>query len=468
MSNNINQHDFPRPRFSGTIGLDESGADNNNDYRNDVRKHGLSYDEHNVEQELKRQKYSEASTFGYYNYNDNSKNNTNISSYRSINYPQSYHQPNMFYNQPYMYDNMNQIYPYFPNNYSQSYYPRYPTSIDPAQQQSYINYNQQINSYHNDDSAVSSSNQTNLISYEDIYSDKKGVIENSAKKVKKSKWNKGKINNNDSGSNNNQTLSDKKNKSYDMSTQYVKKSKAKGKTESRKDETHNLKDGLSQVNNNQEWYTNNDDFGENDVNDQGIINSENNKADDLGTESNKKNRQAAIPVPGTSITLITDEDIAKWREERKKMWLLKISNHKEQHREAMGIKKEDLNNMGNVLRESKKERQFIQNIQNQVNRFNPKVNLNLKFIQKEMMQDNIKLLSFIKELGDSGLLEYELTEKEKKVLYGNNQEESNKFSNHNNNVNKRFDKVRSKRIGNNNNNNNNSARSASNDNIKKK
>ena len=70
-----------------------------------------------------------------------------------------------------------------------------------------------------------------------------------------------------------------------------------------------------------------------------------------------------------------------------------------------------------------------------------------------MLQDNTKLLSFIKELGDSGLLEYELTEKEKKVLFGNNQDENNKQNSHKNVGNKKVDKIKYKKAFNNNNRN---------------
>lgn len=134
--------------------------------------------------------------------------------------------------------------------------------------------------------------------------------------------------------------------------------------------------------------------------------------------SNEGNgNQSTSTIQGTSITLATEEDIAKWREERKKMWLLKISNKRKEHMEKMGIKEEELKG-SSVLQETKKQKQFIQNIQNQVNRINPKANLNVKIVQREMAQENLQLLQFIKELGDSHLLEYELTPEEKSRLFG--------------------------------------------------
>ena len=131
-----------------------------------------------------------------------------------------------------------------------------------------------------------------------------------------------------------------------------------------------------------------------------------------------KDRKEPIPVPGTSITLGTEEDIEKWREERRKMWLLKISNNRKVHMENFGVTEEELNKTS-ILRESRKQKQFIQNIQNQVNRFDPRANLHLRIVQRGLSEENEKLLDFIEELGDAGLLEYELTQEEKDKLFGN-------------------------------------------------
>ncbi|CCK70249.1 Rsa1p KNAG_0D05100 [Huiozyma naganishii CBS 8797] len=162
-------------------------------------------------------------------------------------------------------------------------------------------------------------------------------------------------------------------------------------------------------------------------------------SDALSSDDEASNTQPkkAVCIQGTSITLTTDEDIAKWREERKKMWLLKISNNREKHRKDMGIKDDEVNQMS-VLRQSNKEKKFMQNIQNQVNRFNPNVNLNIKLVQREFVEDNSKLLDFIKEVGDAGLLEYELTQEEKDKLFKNadgstNERGYNPRNNNNNN-----------------------------------
>ncbi|KAG0669790.1 hypothetical protein C6P45_003310 [Maudiozyma exigua] len=136
--------------------------------------------------------------------------------------------------------------------------------------------------------------------------------------------------------------------------------------------------------------------------------------DDDDVENNKKN---SINIQGTSIKLDTDEEIAKWKEERKRMWLLKISNRKEEHMKAMGIKEVDLKNTS-VLNEARKQKRFIQSIESQVHRYDPNANLNLKVVQRGMSAENDKILEFIQELGDAGLLEHELTPEEKDKLFG--------------------------------------------------
>lgn len=170
---------------------------------------------------------------------------------------------------------------------------------------------------------------------------------------------------------------------------------------------------------------------------QGLINKKNSTgvskellsklSEDDDTDDGKKEELEPRHVPGTSITLQTDEEISNWREERRKMWLLKISNNKESHMKMMGIEGKDLDKTS-VLNESKKQKQFIQNIQNQVNRYNPKVNLNLRVVQREMANENEKLLQFIEELGDLGLLEHELNDEERqKLICTSNSRDKNNF-----------------------------------------
>lgn len=157
--------------------------------------------------------------------------------------------------------------------------------------------------------------------------------------------------------------------------------------------------------------------------------------DDSTKESNslKANK---ILIPGTTMTLESDEDIKKWKEERRKMWLLRISNRRKEHMEKMGLKEEDIKKAGNPLRESKKEQQFIKNIQAQVTRSNPKANLDIKLVQRGFAEENAKLLDFIVELGDCGFLDYELTQEEKDKLFGASVS-YNGNNNHNNNKTRR-------------------------------
>lgn len=145
---------------------------------------------------------------------------------------------------------------------------------------------------------------------------------------------------------------------------------------------------------------------------------ENPQQREMSTEDQDSN--ASHTVPGTSITLATEEDILKWREERKKMWLLKISNNKQRHMQDMGIKEDELKGQKSVLQEAKKQKQFIQNIQNQVNRINPRSTLSVRIAQREMARENSNLLDFIERLGDANLLNCELTDFEKEKLFGSN------------------------------------------------
>ncbi|QLQ77895.1 hypothetical protein HG537_0A01420 [Torulaspora globosa] len=135
-------------------------------------------------------------------------------------------------------------------------------------------------------------------------------------------------------------------------------------------------------------------------------------------EEHEATDSQTLTVPGTSITLATEEDILKWREQRKRMWLLKISNNRQKHMEGMGIKEEDLKGQKSALQEGKKQKLFIQSIQNQVNRINPRSTLSVRIAQREMAQENSKLLDFIEKLGDAGLLNCELTDDEKEKLFG--------------------------------------------------
>lgn len=389
------QQGLPKPSFSGTLGGNDDDIDNN---RN---KHTLT-NEIDEQYDPKRQRLPETINQGYYN-----SGNT------------QYTPQNPYYNQPYMYGNMNQNYG---QSYNQTYYQSYPMPITVPPQQNYMGYDQQPSMYGN--TSTLSPNSSQLTSYEDVYYNKKNPTKDNNSK------------NNNNNSNNNE------NKKKKVAASPIKKTPKKSEAEIKPVEHDTSPEVHSSKLNDKEHPV----LPVHKI--QKIQDVDDSKNIDEQDDDEEKDKPDVVTVPGTSISLISEEDIAKWREERKKMWLLKISNHKEKHREAMGIKEEEVSNMGNVLKESKKERQFIQSIQNQVNRFNPKVNLNLKIVQREMMDDNTKLLSFIKELGDAELLEYELSEKEKSVLFGN-QDENSKFNN------RRNDKFRGNRSNYNNNNGHN-------------
>ncbi|AET37969.1 Rsa1p Ecym_2220 [Eremothecium cymbalariae DBVPG len=133
------------------------------------------------------------------------------------------------------------------------------------------------------------------------------------------------------------------------------------------------------------------------------------------TVANKSNT-TAITIPGTSIQLGTAEEIEKWRQERRKMWLLKISNNKEKHKKVLGIRDEEIKE--GPLVQAKKEKKFIQSIQSQISRSNCRPNLAIGLVQRSMIDENAKLLAFIKELGDANYFNYVLTENEKESLFG--------------------------------------------------
>ncbi|CCF60395.1 hypothetical protein KAFR_0K00400 [Kazachstania africana CBS 2517] len=183
-----------------------------------------------------------------------------------------------------------------------------------------------------------------------------------------------------------------------------------------------------------------DDKENEDEKENGDVNEDSNEDDDNGDDDDDDDDNDSdknIAISGTAITLVTEEDIKKWREERRKMWLLKISNNKKMHMDKLGISEQEVNNTS-VLKDTKKQKQFVQNIQNQVRRYNPKANLGLKIVQREMANDNTKILKFIEELGEAGILDHELTQAEKEVLFGgsNDKERAGHYSGNNINNNR--------------------------------
>ncbi|SCU88081.1 LAMI_0D08702g1_1 [Lachancea mirantina] len=177
---------------------------------------------------------------------------------------------------------------------------------------------------------------------------------------------------------------------------------------------------------NDERKTANDTGGRDSNKDEGVHQNKENDGDvegkpvDFEEPKATANKNSPTMIPGTSIVLQTEEEVAKWREERRKMWLLKISNNRDRHQQDMGVQIEDITSR-DAFKQVKKDKQFIQNIQAQVTRINPRANLDLKIRQRTMAEENMKLLQFIQELGDANLLEYELSQDEKEKLFGNSQ-----------------------------------------------
>ncbi|SCU80576.1 LAME_0B03796g1_1 [Lachancea meyersii CBS 8951] len=156
-------------------------------------------------------------------------------------------------------------------------------------------------------------------------------------------------------------------------------------------------------------------------------------ADCLSQKKKEETEKKSVAIQGTSITLESEHDIKQWREERRKMWLVKISNQREKHKADLGVEEVEPNN-NLSFQSARKDKQFIQNIQNQISRYNPSPNLSLNLVQRTMAEENTSLLNFIKELGDAKLLEYELNEEEKEKLFGSGRRGRNKVD-HNNNYN---------------------------------
>ncbi|KAL6942372.1 hypothetical protein ACO0QE_003547 [Hanseniaspora vineae] len=159
------------------------------------------------------------------------------------------------------------------------------------------------------------------------------------------------------------------------------------------------------------------------------LNADFSDEDENERESTSTKSNSVVTIPGTSISLQTKEEIEAWRNERKKNWLIRISNRKEEHCEKLGIDALELNNSTNKkkFQEFKKDKDFIDRINMQIkkdsgfeNQLTKPSSLTTTLLKRDQNEENSKLLQFIKELGDAGYLEYELTEQEKSKLFKNN------------------------------------------------
>ena len=175
--------------------------------------------------------------------------------------------------------------------------------------------------------------------------------------------------------------------------------------------------------------------------------------DDDGDEEENDNLdlQNSTPVPtfipGTTISLTSDEDIQKWQQQRKINWLLKVSNKKKLHNEILAnpenfkdstdeeVKKfiqfQKENNLTVKMEEQQKNtfkefgkiketvKKMFQQIEKDDHQNNSTANIaSMKIFKMEEQEDNLKVLPFIKLLGDLGKLEYKLTDVEKEKLFG--------------------------------------------------
>lgn len=117
-----------------------------------------------------------------------------------------------------------------------------------------------------------------------------------------------------------------------------------------------------------------------------------------GQESTTK---ANIAIPGTDITLNTQEDIEAWIKQRKVNWMKKISNSKpsdssEDSKEAKVVQKR---------RQLQGNQRNNNVVRGEASRNKAKFNLNKAIIQRELAQENLQILDVIRELFDQGILD---------------------------------------------------------------
>ena len=182
------------------------------------------------------------------------------------------------------------------------------------------------------------------------------------------------------------------------------------------------------------------------------IDVEEEEEDDDDEEKNENldlQNKTPVPtfIPGTTISLTSDEDIQKWQQQRKINWLLKVSNKKKLHNEILAnpenfkdstdeeVKKfiqfQKENNLTVKMEEQQKNtfkefgkiketvKKMFQQIEKDDHQNNSTANIaSMKIFKMEEQEDNLKVLPFIKLLGDLGKLEYKLTDVEKEKLFG--------------------------------------------------
>lgn len=168
--------------------------------------------------------------------------------------------------------------------------------------------------------------------------------------------------------------------------------------------------------------------------------------DDLNEGSDEDEEQKINFIQGTGISLESEEDIKKWQEQRRINWMLKVSNKKSLHNEILKnpenfkdsedeqikafLKFKTEHKISAELQESQKNsfkefgkikeavRKMFQQIEKDDNNTSITNIASMKLIKMEEEKDNLKILPFIKALGDMNKLEYTLTDNEKEKLFG--------------------------------------------------
>lgn len=175
-----------------------------------------------------------------------------------------------------------------------------------------------------------------------------------------------------------------------------------------------------------------------------------NSAEEEDEENVTNENPSDLPtfIPGTAISLTSEEDIKDWQQQRRINWLLKVSNKKNLHNSILAqpenfkdstdeqvqkfIKFQKDNNLTmnvqekqkNTFREFGKIRETVKKMFQQIDKDNHQNNstaniASMKMFKIEEQQDNLKILPFIKLLGDLKKLDYKLTDMEKEKLFGN-------------------------------------------------
>lgn len=164
------------------------------------------------------------------------------------------------------------------------------------------------------------------------------------------------------------------------------------------------------------------------------------------SENDEDEEQKTQFIQGTGISLESEEDIKKWQEQRRINWMLKVSNKKNLHNEILknpenfkdsedseiqtflkfqndhNITADAQETQKNTFKEFGKIKETVRKMFQQIDKDNNNSSVtniaSMKLIKMEEEKDNLKILPFIKALGDMNKLDYTLTDNEKEKLFG--------------------------------------------------